>query len=191
MSSRKPTVIVAVLMCGALLAGISRPTEPSQTPIDGGRRAFDAAVTRYVNLRTALEDPLPSFEDPRRDPWTLVLMRRYLAAALRSARRGAEMGCIFGPAAGLFREAIALPINQGDVDGVADEEGDAEDFVVDLALNEPVPEWAMSPVARPLLDRLPAVPVAVEYRRAGTALILWDTRAEILVDALPNAFAGY
>jgi hypothetical protein len=46
----------------------------------------------------------------------------------------------------------------------------------------------MSPVPGALLERLPALPPAMEYRIAGGALILWDTRAEILIDVLPDAF---
>jgi hypothetical protein len=37
---------------------------------------------------------------------------------------------------------------------------------------------------------LPPLVPAVEYRIVDGALILWDTRAEIVIDALPGAFTG-
>jgi hypothetical protein len=59
--------------------------------------------------------------------------------------------------------------------------------LVDLIVNEPVPDWAQRMLPPQLLKRLPALPDAIEYRLVGGALILWDTHAEILIDGLPNA----
>ena len=190
--SRKLGPILVVLAAGWLVASASLAgsAQVPQAPADGGRRAFAAALARYADLRTTLEDPLPSFEDPRRDPWTLVLMRRYLAAALRSARRNAEIGCIFGPAADLFRGTLAETGGGVAAAGVVDDEFSPDGFEADLAVNEPVPAWALTALSPVLLQRLPPLPAAIEYQRVGTALILWDARAEILVDALPDAFSG-
>jgi len=155
-----------------------------------GLRAFDAAVAQYAAIRARLEEPLPAFDDPRRDGWTLVLMRRYLASAIRTARRQVEPGVIFAPAARAFRDIIARAIYEIDIEGLVDV-GDSEDeFVVDLELNEPLPAWALAPVPLPLLERLPSLPAAIEYRISAGALILWDTHAEILIDALPDAFVA-
>jgi hypothetical protein len=97
---------------------------------------------------------------------------------------------VFGPAARLFREEITRAIYEIDIEGLVDVGPGEDGFVLDLALNEPIPAWALLPVPKPLLERLPRLPVAIEYRIAAGALILWDTHAEILIDALPDAFVA-
>ena len=134
------------------------------------------------------EAPLPAFDGPLGDPWALLIARRYLASAMRTARRQVAPGCIFAPAGEVFRDTIARAIEEIDLEGIVDEGGGSLDFALDLTLNEPIPAWAISPVPAPLLDRLPLLPAGIEYRIAVGALILWDTHAEILIDALPDAF---
>jgi hypothetical protein len=159
----------------------------TQTQVPSGRaaalRVFSERVDRYVWLRAKCEDPLPSF-DLRRDPWSLLLTRRYLASAIRTARTQARAGDIFSPpVADLFRVTIREAIYERDIEGVVKDE-----TVVDLIVNEPIPDWALSPVPGALLEMLPPLPDAIEYRMVGGALILWDMHAQILIDGLPYAF---
>ncbi|OFW05152.1 MAG: hypothetical protein A3I61_10310 [Acidobacteria bacterium RIFCSPLOWO2_02_FULL_68_18] len=147
-------------------------------------RLFADRVERYVRLRARLEEPLPPF-DLRRDPWSLLLTRRYLASAIRTARVQAKAGDVFGPPVdGLFRDTITTAIYEIDIEGLVD----GGESAVDLLVNEPVPEWAFQAVPRRLLERLPPLPPALAYRIACGALVLWDEHAEIVVDALPDAF---
>ena len=148
---------------------------------------FAERIDRYDRLRARFEEPLPSFE-ARRDAWSRLLTRRYLASAIRTARAHAQPGAVFGPPVDAFLRAIIadasseIPVDG--LDGLAD---DAEG-AVDLVVNEPVPEWALRVVPAVLLERLPALPPGIGYRVAGGALLLWDEHAEILIDALPGAF---
>jgi hypothetical protein len=194
MSSAGAVVSVGVAVaCACLLAAAADSPAAGQdrgAPADAALRAFDAGVARYAALRTKFEEPLPAFDDPRRDEWTLLLMRRYLVSAIRAARREAPQGCIFGPAAAVFRDTIARAIYDVEIEGLVDVAPGEDGFVLDLALNEPIPAWALSPVPEPLLERLPLLPAAIEYRIVAGALILWDTHAEILIDALPDAFVA-
>jgi hypothetical protein len=186
-------VVCGPLACAWLFIGAAVAAPPVQqagAQWDEALRTFDAAVAGYAARRATFEEPLPAFEDPRRDGWTLMLMRRYLASAIRTARREAEPGVIFAPAAGAFRDIIARAIYEVDIEGLVDIVPGEDGFTLDLALNEPIPAWALSPVPPPLLERLPSLPAAIEYRIATGALILWDTHAEILVDALPDAFVA-
>jgi antitoxin (DNA-binding transcriptional repressor) of toxin-antitoxin stability system len=189
---RASTYIRSALAGGCLLvAAVGSPSALQvAAPPDPRLESFDAAVARYAALRARIQEPLPDFDDPRRDDWTRLLMRRYLASAIRTARREAEPGAIFAPAAGTFREIIARAIYEVDIEGLVDLVPGEDGFVLDLALNEPVAARAMSPMPRPLLERLPPLPAAIEYRIAGGALILWDAHAEILIDALPDAFVA-
>jgi hypothetical protein len=60
--------------------------------------------------------------------------------------------------------------------------------VVDIVVNEPVPTWALQDLPDALRGSLPGLPDAIEYRVVDGRLILWDTHAEIVIDALPGAF---
>lgn len=158
-----------------------------QTAGDHGAavRVFAERVERYAWLRTRFEQPLPPFDADRR-PRSLLLMRRYLASAIRTARAHVTQGNVFAPPVdGLFRETIGRAVYEIDIEGLVD---DGAEDPVDLMVNEPLPEWALHPVPPALLERLPPVPGAISYKMAGGALVLWDDHAEILIDALPDAF---
>jgi hypothetical protein len=190
-SSRLRTVHWA-LACVWIVAGWQGAAALPQGPDDIDRaavlQAFTERTERYVRLRARLEEPLPSF-DARRDPWSLMLTRRYLASAIRTARSNAHQGDIFTrPVAEMFRDVIAQAIYDVDIEGLVDGDIEADGFIVDLAVNEPIPAWAMDAVPRALLHRLPSLPAAIEYRIVSGTLILWDVHAEILIDALPGAF---
>ena len=191
-SSAAIVSVRAAVVCACLLmaaAGSPAARQGRNAPADVALQAFDARIAQYAALRTTFEAALPAFDDPRRDPWTLLLVRRYLASAMRTARRQAEEGCIFGSAAEMFRDTIARAVDRIDMERLVDE-GGAAAFALDLTLNEPIPAWALSPLPGPLLEQLPPLPAAIEYRIAGGALVLWDTHAEILIDALPDAFVA-
>jgi hypothetical protein len=184
--SMRVMAAVAWLLVGTAAAAVQHG---DVTAVDGWR-AFEAGVARYAALRTRFEEPLPAFDDPRRDGWTLLLVRRYLASAIRTARRGARPGCIFGPAALLVRETIAGAVYGLEIEGLVEGALDEDELELALVLNEPIPSWAMSPLPAPIVARLPPLPPAIEYRIAGGALILWDVHAEILIDTLPDAFVA-
>jgi len=182
--------IVLALGCAWLLgaAGAAAAPPPQRAPTDRATvlQIFNGAVQRYASLRTRLEEPLPPL-DPRRDPWALRVQRYYLASAIRNARHRAVQGDIFLTAvATMLRQDIGNAISGNDIEGLVDDSVDAP--LVDLTLNEPVPEWAMRQVPDALLRFLPLLrPEGIEYRLVGGSLILWDTHAEILIDALPGA----
>jgi hypothetical protein len=164
-------------------AGAAAP----QTASDHGAavQIFATRVEQYAWLRARLEQPLPSFDADRR-PWSLLLMRRYLASAIRTARARETQVSIFAPPVeGFFRETIGDAIYDIDIEGLVD---DGTEDPLDVMVNEPLPEWALHPVPPALLERLPPVPSAISYKMAAGALVLWDDHAEIVIDALPDAF---
>lgn len=186
--------ILGSLACVWLLAGWLGAAAHVQTPdpleYAAAVRTFNQRIDQYVVLRARLEEPLPSF-NARRDPWSLMLTRRYLASALRAARPRARQGDIFTPeVASMFRTLVARAFDEIDIEGLVEGSLVGDDDLVDLTVNEPLPAWAMTAVPGALRDRLPPLPDAIEYRIVGGALVLWDAHAEILIDALPNAFAA-
>lgn len=173
-----------------LVAGCPGAEALTQAPADVERaealRIFDQRLARYVALRARFEEPLPAF-DERRDPWSLMLTRRYVASAIRTARAKAGQGDIFTPrVAAMFRVMVTHAVYDQDIEGMVESPFAASDFLVDLVVNEPVPEWAMTKVPAALLAVLPALPDAIEYRLVEGALILWDVHAEILIDWLAD-----
>jgi hypothetical protein len=191
MRTRNAFVVAGALACAWLLWGLPRAAAAGQDPgaedKTAALRTFTAGVERYAALRARYAAPLPPF-DARRDPWSLKLSRHFLASAIRTARSGAAPGAIFTPpVAAFFRATIADAVYAIDIEGLVDEERDGVEGLVDLAVNEPVPSWALQVPPGALLAQLPSLPSAIEYRLVGGALILWDTHAEILIDALPGA----
>ena len=189
MQTKTSSYQAVVLLACALLSMDQRIA--AQPQADAGAAAqleFAEGIRRYATLRARLEEPLPAFE-PRRDSWSLFLTRRYLASAVRTARARAVIGDVFTPGvAALFRATIEREVYAIGIEGLVDEELDDDAFLVDLIVNEPVPQWALQPLPAALVERLPALPDAIHYARVGTSLILWDGHAEILIDALPEAF---
>jgi hypothetical protein len=189
--SSSPRTVHWALACVWIVAGWHGAAALPQGPDDIDRapalQTFIERTDRYVRLRARLEDPLPSF-DARRDPWSLMLTRHYLASAIRAARPYARQGDIFAPpVAQVFQGLIGQAIHDVDIEGLVDEDLEAADFVVDLVVNERVPTWALQDVPDALRGRLPALPDAIEYRVVGGNLILWDMHAEIVIDVLPDA----
>jgi hypothetical protein len=181
---------LGVAACAWMLAFQSAAVS-AQAPDTSDRgvalQAFHDNVERYARLRARLEEPLPSF-DERRDPWSLKLTRLFLASAIRSAPARPRPGDVFtAPVARMFRQVIGEAIYETDIEGVADEGLDVDDFVIDLRVLEPVPRWSLRPPPELLLKRLPELPPGIDYELVGDALILWDSHAEILIDALPGA----
>lgn len=190
--SSRPRTVHWALACVWIVAGWHGAAALPQGTDDIDRatalQTFTERTDRYVRLRARLEDPLPSL-DARRDPWSLMLTRRYLASAIRAARPYARQGDIFAtPVAQAFRGLIGQAIHDVDIEGLVDEDLEAADFLVDLAVNEPVPAWAIHLVPAALLECLPPLSAAIEYRIVSGNLILWDMHAEIVIDALPDAF---
>lgn len=181
--------VAVVLTSGWLLGMPQFLAAGTQTGVDAiARHAFTERVERYAMLRARLEEPLPAL-DVRRNPLSVLLMRGYLASEIRAHRSRACLGDIFTAEVGAsFRNAIAKIVEADGVEGLMLDDTARGDYLVDLAVNEPVPKWALRPVPTPVLLELPPLPEAIEYWLVADALVLWDVHAEILIDALPSAF---
>ena len=184
-------VIEGALVCVCLFAVQRAAAAPQATgainTVDA-RKTLNARVDRYAWLRARLGEPLPSL-DARRDSWSLLLTRRYLASTIRTARPDARVGHIFiPPVAKMFRTLITQAIYDVEIEGLVQNSLQAPDFIVDVVVNEPVPAWALEEVPAVLRQRFPPLPTAIEYRIVNGSLVLWDMHAEIVIDALPNAF---
>lgn len=152
-------------------------------------RSFNQAVTHYVELHRQLDARL-SPQLICSDPEEVAGAADDLAAALRAERPDAARGDIFTPeVADLFRVrllATRLGRERHTVGAPAGLEGEG----VTCA---PLPEvntrftWNGTGVGH-TSRVLPVLPLELEYRIVGRALVLVDVPANLVVDVLPEAF---
>jgi hypothetical protein len=185
--------IVTALGCAPRRSFAER-TETPQFPV------FTKNVKAYTELVDRLAKDLGTLPD-KASPEKINEHRRSLAAAIQKARAGAKQGDIF-PA---VERAAFLEILRSETKGrqgaparktIAEDnpKGPAKPQEahgappVTLAVNAIYPDGApRSTVPPTVLLRLPKAPDTVEFRFVGKALVLCDTRANLIVDFIPNA----
>jgi hypothetical protein len=145
---------------------------------------FDARVSRYFELRSELEKGLP----PRRVTKDVAEIRRAvcaLAKRLRAARQEAKQGDIFTPTIGAeFRKALLLEMDANTWEAIMDENPGE----ISVQINGNYPEGKpLSMVPPNVLAALPPLPDDIQYRFLGRHLILYDTRANLIIDRIPYA----
>ncbi len=200
------TRLAAELATLVLAVGIGAPAqipplpEHQATPILQeivATQAFEARVNQYVVLHRLLEGPLPPLL-PTRDMGQLQMTVRALALRIQMARAGARQGDLIGPdVARMFQRRIATCLPAAEWAAIfADNAAEAEDeegmpagpppLHVNMEWPEQVPFGVVPPQ---MLAALPRLPEELQYRIIGTALVLWDHHANLIVDFLPDAFA--
>lgn len=186
------TIAGSVISIAALTAVPRAHAQYAVFDADTAVNTYHERVESYAALHRRLAPPPPAMAST--DPLSKLLSRRYLAAAVRGARRSAQQGDIFTPEiATLFRWMLTDAI--GELDG--------EQFLATLNAGEQLPRgmhptvnepYTMLPVHRlPSEIRLglPPIPAELDYRIAGHDLLLWDIYAGIVVDFVPNAITSH
>jgi len=183
------TIVLALLF--ALLA-VSVPARGqvlcrSEADDVAALRSFNAAVTDYVELHRRLDARL-SPQNICSDPEQIANAAEELAERIRTERAYAARGDIFTPeVADLFRVRLAASSTaRADDELPADLEGE------DTAC-APLPEvntgfrWEGTSGIGELARMLPTLPLELEYRLVGRALVLVDVPANLVVDVLDHA----
>jgi hypothetical protein len=178
--------LAAVFLLGVCQAGAAQ--EPPAASDGDALRAFVSRVEAYARLHQRLEAPLPPFEATG-DPFSRLVNRRYLASAIRAARRHAKEGDIFTPdVTDMFRRRLTQVLPVADMTALIASLGDESGPPDAAVVNEPFHEEASHAVPPLLLQALPPLPGGIEYRVLGSDLVLWDVPADIVIDVLPDAF---
>jgi hypothetical protein len=154
---------------------------------------FNDRVKAYLTVQKKVEGGL-SAQKETADPERIKAHVASLAQGIRAARADAKPGDVFGPAADQFRASI----KQDSKERSSRDKAAAMQEVPKRTLprvNADYPESAALATVPPLiLTRLPRLPDGLEYRFMGRDLILRDTKANLIVDlipdAVPNAAAG-
>ena len=162
---------------------------------DAALKEFDQRVKKYADLHRKIDGSLPKVKKEE-DPNVILQREKDFANAIRAARPNSVQGEIFIQGV----RPIIKKVIQQETTGAAGKEvrdtilGDGNprskesEAKVELLVNGPYPSAApLSTVPTTLLLKLPPLPDAVEYRFVGRHLILWDTKANLIVDVLPEA----
>jgi hypothetical protein len=147
---------------------------------------FSERVSKYVVLRTGLENGLPELTVTD-DPGEIWRAQRALANRIRVARAGARQGDIFtSTISAEFRNALLVETNPGTMATIMDENpGD-----LSRRINRAYPTGKpLASMPAGILAVLPRLPDDLQYRFLGRALILIDTRANLILDRMPCAIA--
>ena len=151
---------------------------------------YRAALDAYAELhRTAAESSMPE-GGLCGGPEQIELMRRDLAAEIRTLRPAAREGDIFDREIADFlrvRLARAFADEEGVLALFASELDDPEDRPTALAVNGFYPWEGGPPRWRALFWALPSLPEELEYRISGRDLVLLDVRARLVVDIVRDA----
>ena len=181
------TIVTLVSPCLGLAqpASTAKPAADFEIQIIGTHAAeFEMLVHRYSELRDRLMRGLPAAvvtDDVAR----IQRHTRSLAAAIRDARRGAVQGEFFTPATSAeFKVILDLTVDASVWALIMDDNPGAFAYTTDGAYPEGKPRSTMPGI---ILQRLPHLPDDIEFRFTGTHLILYDVRANTVIDRLPDA----
>ena len=145
---------------------------------------FTNRVTAYSELRARLESRLPAVAVTD-DVDQLRRGRRTLARAIRVARSGAVQGELFTAATSAqFQLVLARVMDARMWAVIMDENPGAFGHDIDGAYPD---EKTFSTMPGLLLAQLPELPDDIQFRFVGRHLILYDVRANTIIDRMPDA----
>ena len=178
------TAALVMLVCSAAAAEIiQQPNEAAALQQFGDRVAAYYALHQSVAWRAPLQVCA--------DPEEIVAGSTALGDAIRGSRRDAHQGDLFtGEVSSIFRTRIHAALashGMSEADLVADIGSEAPIAPADLTVNRRF-DWgygALMPAV--LIDVLPPLPEALQYRLVGTDLVLIDVDAGLIVDVLTAA----
>jgi hypothetical protein len=180
-------VLIVLLAEGQPASSIDNTAQPvttSQAPAD-----FAVRVEQYATLHRRLERTAPLVVS--QDWSTVRAASDALADKIRAERANAERGDVFTPEVERWVRQILAGCRDGIVveEFLADmNEEDWEAFAFLPEVNQRWPEEAPLPTMSPhLLAVLPPLPQELQYRFVNRDLILWDARANLIVDYLTGA----
>jgi hypothetical protein len=183
---------VALMVSCASVAYAQAPTTNEDNPVFRVQAwgfiaaDFSERVSNYVELRSSLEKGLPELTVTD-DPGEIWRAQRALANRIRVARAGARQGDIFtSTISAEFRNALLVETNPGTMATIMDENpGD-----LSRRINRAYPTGKpLASMPAGILAVLPRLPDDLQYRFLGRALILIDTRANLILDRMPCAIA--
>jgi hypothetical protein len=178
-----------VAISATLISGPVRAQVPQTDRDADALQQWTLGLEGYLVLREQALQTLP----PRRlaDARELLERSRALASAIRARRADAQPGELFTmDVRRTFRKLIAHALTDHQIavnDLMASLRAEALPGEFRLAINQLFP-WQLGAAMPPcVLDALPALPDALQFRLVGRDLILIDLDANLVIDVLPEA----
>ena len=147
---------------------------------------FKARVNAYAELRAGVQRELGLFAAPQESAADLGKGAHRLAEGIRKARRDAKRGDLLTPSGEKAFLNVLRPLMTGP-EGAAILKTIRADLptAFELQVNAEYPEaQALTTVPIDVLHALPQLPRDVEYRFAPRHLLLFDSRANVILDYL-------
>ena len=195
-----PSVALALTLLGACSSS-AQQTGRSQQQLPKGNNVnpdagmiaeFKNRVDTYAKLREKAAAAAPVELQEKSKPADITTAEKSMAQKVREARPGAKPGDIFTPATqAMFRRLLKAPLTKGA--DAADNKAIIKDDApaakeVPFKLNAEYPkDVPLSTVPPDVLLTLPPLPEDVQYRFAGKHLLLFDAKANIIIDFMLNA----
>jgi hypothetical protein len=171
--------------------GQSMPKGSNVNPDAGLAADFKKRVDEYVKLRNDADRKAPDLKETKK-PAEIVVAETTLAQRIREVRATAKRGDLFTPATeAMFRRLLRPPLTKGA--DAADNKAIIKDDApapkeVPFKVNGDYPKKApLSTVPPDVLLSLPQLPEDVQYRFVGKHLILYDAKANLIIDFMLNA----
>lgn len=191
MIPRKPHLLLQI--AGVLAVVAIMPAATAQTTVSSSDqkvlRDFSKQAKDYINKEHSLAADKMK---PTSDVSQLEQQRKQLREAVQQSRPNAQQGDFFTPeAAKVFRRLLASVLNGPASAKIRSSLNHAEPGApTDFRVNAEFPNKNGEPIQSvppTVLKILPALPKGIEYCIAGSVLALRDSRANMVVDFLPNA----
>jgi hypothetical protein len=194
-----PVLVICLVAVCSSSAQQAQRGDPQQMPKgtnmnpDAGMVAdFKKRVDDYAKLREKAANAAPVELQEKSKPAEITTAEKSMAQKVREARPNAKPGDIFTPATqAMFRRLLRKPLTKGP-DGVDNKAVIKDDAPaakeVPFKVNAEYPkEVPLSTVPPDVLQALPPLPEDVQYRFAGKHLLLFDAKANIIIDFMLNA----
>jgi len=165
-------------------AATPQPARPAEV-VDGVIVAeFSARISAYAELRRTLEEGLPGLVVTANSN-EIRRAEEALARRIRLARERAQQGDIFSPAINAAFKQLLMGVTKPGVCAAILEDNPGS---IPFRTGAPYPrDRALSTVPPSVLGVLPTLPDDVQYRFLDRDLILYDTRANMMLDRIPSA----
>jgi len=184
---------LVIFLCAAFFAGMLPAAFTQQDPLAD----FTERINDYLAIqkKAVASVPAPKTSD---DPALIVNTQEAIATAIRKARPKAAQGDVFIPSVRpVLLNLIKVKVEGHNGDAIRSTilgEGNPKSpesaTPIKLAVNATYSTTApMSTVPPSLLMAMPTLPEGIEFRFVGRNLILRDTKANLIVDILPDAVA--
>lgn len=181
--------LVLTVCTGAMMAARQVKEPPAVNPDAAAIADFKQRVEAYVVLHNKVESML---QEPSQDgrPEAVIEHQREFAKLMQKERPYAKPGDIVTkPMRNVIRRLLASVFRGPDGRDIKRSILDTYTGNVILRVNWPYPDsGAYSSVPLPILQGLPSLPDALQYRFVGEKLILLDPHARLVADIVDKVF---